>query len=286
MDMRKPADEIEDKHCEAVTWYKRSHLSKYQGKYDEAIESLDAALKLDPNFIDAWVTKSAILGLQGKYLECIEACDKAIKLDPKNIFAWCNKGEALKDCCRYVEALEVLDKAIELDSNDSDAWQYKGESLKSLGRNPEAEVAFTKAKELRSIDAIAEIFANHFAHWKITLPQENLEDRRSGHISQAGWLIQYCFGKDETGEYLDYYAAHRMTDDSHMRIYTDGRQESLPALSGWLMTSDDPIKAKQLKDDYDRHNREVVKMLLEKEFDKFTINMMLSAGLYEENKKK
>jgi hypothetical protein len=79
--------------------------------------------------------------------------------------------------------------------------------------------------------SIADGFARRFAYWKITLPQADIDGKRSGHISQAGWLIQYCFGNDETGEYMDYYAAHRMTDDSHVRIYDDGKEKSLPALN-------------------------------------------------------
>jgi hypothetical protein len=48
---------------------------------------------------------------------------------------------------------------------------------------------------------------------------------------------------------LDYYAAHRRTDDSHMRIYEDGRKESLPALTSMYLVSDDHVKAKQLKEE-------------------------------------
>ena len=68
------------------------------------------------------------------------------------------------------------------------------------------------------MDLIAETFAKRFTHWKLTLPEENLKNRSSGHIQNSGWLIQYCFGIDETGEYLDYYAAHRMTDDSYSTL--------------------------------------------------------------------
>lgn len=132
---------------------------------------------------------------------------------------------------------------------------------------------------------VADTFAKHFAHWKITLSEEDLKDRRSGYIQEAGWLIQYCFGKDETGEYLDYYAAHRMTDDSHVRIYADGSEESHPALSSIYLVSEDPVEAKRLKDEYYARNREVSKMLSLKGFDKFTINMFLHAGMDKETKK-
>jgi hypothetical protein len=135
------------------------------------------------------------------------------------------------------------------------------------------------------MNLIADIFAKSFAHWEIILPEDDIRTRHSGYIQYAGWLIQYCFGIDETGvEYLDYYAAHRMTDDSHRRIYGDGREESLPSLSSMFLVSDDPVKAKRLKGEYEEHNRKVVELLKEKGFDKFTINMSLHAGMDKEER--
>ena len=136
------------------------------------------------------------------------------------------------------------------------------------------------------MNSMGDIFNKHFTHWEITIPKENMKTRQGGYIQHGGWLIQYCFGKDETDkEYLDYYAAHRMTDDSHMRIYEDGKEKSLPVLSSIYLLSDDPVKAKQLKDEYEEHNRKVVGLLNKKGFDKFTINMLLHAGLDKQIKK-
>lgn len=269
---------------DAASWNSKGDALFDAGNYDEAIKAYDKALNLDPKLVDVWVIESAILGASGKYAECIQACDKAIELDPKNTLAWGNKGEALKDLGKYAEAIQALDTAIEFDPSDADVWHNKGEALKSLGCNTEAAAAFINATELGYTRCISDTFAEHFAHWRITLPQEDLNYRRSGHISQAGWLIQYCFGKDDTGEYMDYYATHRMTDDRHVRIYANGREGTLPALSSFYVTIEDPIKAKQLEDEYYRHNREVAKMLIDKGFDKFTINMFLQTGFDETNK--
>jgi len=127
--------------------------------------------------------------------------------------------------------------------------------------------------------SIAETFANRFAHWNITIPEENLKNREIGYIQEAGWLIQYCFGKDEQGEYLDYYAAHRMTDDSHVHIYQDGQVEHLPALDSVRKVSKDPEEDQRLEEEYYKHNQQVARELAKKGFNKFTINMFLHAGL-------
>lgn len=121
-----------------------------------------------------------------------------------------------------------------------------------------------------------------------------LEDQATGkrfkkweeRIYPAGGLAySVCFGEDENGEYMDYYAAHRMTDDSHVRIYADGKEKALPTLNGRVLCSEDPVKAKRLEEEHDARNREVVEMLVEKGFTKFTINMCLSAGLDKKTKK-
>ena len=64
----------------------------------------------------------------------------------------------------------------------------------------------------------SEMFARSFEPWGIQLPDEGVKHRARGKINKAGWTIWYLFGSDEKGEYLDYYATHRMTSDSHTRI--------------------------------------------------------------------
>ncbi len=65
-------------------------------------------------------------------------------------------------------------------------------------------------------------FGRDFGAWGIALPPEDVKERWRGTILAAGWAIWYLFGTDEGGEYLDYYACHRMTNDRHERIREDG----------------------------------------------------------------
>ncbi len=163
-------------------------------------------------------------------------------------------------------------------------FQNKEELDVVLDAAKESYILISESKDIQSINLIAENFANRFAHWDITIPEDDLKNRRNGYIQKAGWLIQYCFGKDKNGEYLDYYAAHRMTDDSHVRIYDDGTEERLEALAGGFITSKDPEEAKRLEDEYYERNRKIAKNLAKKGFDKFTINMYLHTGMDKETK--
>ncbi len=85
------------------------------------------------------------------------------------------------------------------------------------------------------MNRIAEVFNQTFAHWQITLPADSIKSRQRGEIRAEGWTIRYLFGEDENGEYLDYYASHRMTNDRHVRIYASGSVEQLEAIQEFMI---------------------------------------------------
>lgn len=130
------------------------------------------------------------------------------------------------------------------------------------------------------IDVIARTFADTFAHWNLTLPGDNLEGRTPGFIARLGWLIQFRFGEDDRGRYLDYYAAHRMTDDSHVRIREDGTCEDLPSIRGFYCYAG-PEGEEAARRKSAAENRAVAQMLVDKSFTRFTLNMSLAADLAE-----
>jgi len=78
-------------------------------------------------------------------------------------------------------------------------------------------------------------FNEYFSRWKIILPRESIKERKPGTIKSHGWFIQYLFGSNNKGDYLDFYASHRMTEDDHIRLYSSGEVEDLPALWGMIV---------------------------------------------------
>jgi len=116
------------------------------------------------------------------------------------------------------------------------------------------------------MEKIEDIFNEEFKNWEIQLPIENIRLRQRGSIEQAGWKICYLFGLDDKGEYLDYYAVHRMTDDRHGRIYSDGTCQSLRAMGQWCLLSDDPEENVRRQKEFDAGNQLVAEMLKAKGF--------------------
>src|SRR5512137_927669 len=53
-----------------------------------------------------WNDKGTALGYLGKYDEAIQAYNEAIKINPQHAAAWNNKGEALRSQGKYDEAIK------------------------------------------------------------------------------------------------------------------------------------------------------------------------------------
>ncbi|MEI2761479.1 tetratricopeptide repeat protein [Methanothrix soehngenii] len=79
------------------------------GKYDEAIQAYDQAIRINPQFAEAWYNKGVALTALGKYDEAIKACDQAISINPQFAEAWYNKGVVLKALGKYDEAIKAFE---------------------------------------------------------------------------------------------------------------------------------------------------------------------------------
>lgn len=116
------------------------------------------------------------------------------------------------------------------------------------------------------LEGVVERFNARFRPWEIELAANDAASRGSGLIQEHGWAIDFSFGADADGEYLDYYASHRMTDDEHVRLRADGSSELLPALRSMHLTSPDPVEHARLKREYLDFNKDVMTLLLAKGF--------------------
>ena len=110
-------------------------------------------------------------------------------------------------------------------------------------------------------------FNNRFATPGIRLPPEDIAQRQRGCLRQGGWTLWYLFGVDDRAEYLDLYARHRQSFDTHTRLREDQEPEDLPAIDGFFQTSDDPAEARQLAAAYYDEQQRVVTLLAAKGFD-------------------
>ncbi|WP_159788086.1 CHAT domain-containing protein [Sodalinema gerasimenkoae] len=136
-------------------WGNRGNALSKLGRYEEALESCDRALALNPKDDVAWLNRGAALGHLGRYEEALESYDRALALNSKFDWAWHNRGIALGHLGRYEEALESCDRALALNPNDDKAWHNRGNTLNNLGRYEKALESCDRALSLNPNDDLA-----------------------------------------------------------------------------------------------------------------------------------
>ena len=116
-----------------IPWYSKGAALTILGKYEEAIDCIDNALKLSPNNEVALVNKGMALSRLGRHREALKCYNEAIRVNPSYEVAWNNKGNALTRLNRYDEAIKCYDRAIHLDEEYREAWVNKGYVLAKKG---------------------------------------------------------------------------------------------------------------------------------------------------------
>lgn len=112
-------------------------------------------------------------------------------------------------------------------------------------------------------------FAENFEVWGIFLPEEDVAKRAKGEINEEGWTIQYVFGSNEKGEYLDYFSGHRMTNSVLTRLYADGSGECLGLDQDIRFISDDPDEQARLDKKYQTGRDDFLGLLRDREIGSY-----------------
>jgi len=63
-------------------WYERGLALYKLDSYEDALQSFDAALKLDENYVDAWNNKGVTLDKLGRYEEAIDCYEQFLRSNP------------------------------------------------------------------------------------------------------------------------------------------------------------------------------------------------------------
>jgi tetratricopeptide (TPR) repeat protein len=129
-------------------WQDKGRALNALGMYDQAIKCCERTIELNSKNAKAWNEKAYALSQLGAYEEAITCCEAAIEIDKNYKEAWNNKGMALYHSSKYALAVEAYDEAIKIDQRYADAWYNKGQALRVQGQDNEADAVFAKADEL------------------------------------------------------------------------------------------------------------------------------------------
>jgi len=132
--------------------------AKLNGRYEQAVGHLRAALVLDPTLYQARCCLGSSYDELGRYQEAIAAYQQAIRIKPDEAKAHCYLGLAYGELGRYQERIAALKNAILLKPDYALAHRGLGLAYLSLGRYQEAIVVYQQVIRLNPDDAEAHVF--------------------------------------------------------------------------------------------------------------------------------
>ena len=136
-----PSATAEDFYRDAV----RQHDSR---DYAAAVQSLDRALELRPDWLLAIATRADNLYHAKLYDEAIAGFDRAIQVDPKRASSYDGRGLAYSNSGRHAQAIPDYTRAIELLPGFAAAYNNRGWAYLETGQLDEALADLNKALDL------------------------------------------------------------------------------------------------------------------------------------------
>lgn len=114
-----------------------------------AIRCFDKALKLDPNYVEAWVRKGITLFDIGEDYDAQVCLNKAVKLSPKSFKARYNRAKCLLRLKYYDEAILDFQQSASLKPKHAATHEYLAEAFRAIGEEELARQHQDIADELR-----------------------------------------------------------------------------------------------------------------------------------------
>jgi len=171
----------------------RAHYVR--GELDQAIQTLDEAIKLDPKFADAYALRGFALAWQGKFELAVAEFTKAIKLrkndeavaaytkaaamDPNPATAYFNLCATQYNIGNTGGALNACGKAIAVDPNKADAYFIKGSVLMAESTVTKDGKTLAPAGTVEALKKYLQLAPN------------------GGHAADAKQMLDYLDGKPE-----------------------------------------------------------------------------------------
>lgn len=121
----------------AVDWFNKTSALWVGGKFTDpkkTIEFLNKAIKLQPDYANAYISRGNAYINLGQHKQAIEDYNKAISLQADNVYGYNNRGAAYNKLGQQQRAIEDYNKAIRLQPDDAVVYHNRGLAYNNLGQ--------------------------------------------------------------------------------------------------------------------------------------------------------
>ena len=197
---RIPQDDAGAHNNLAIVYYNK-------GLYDEAIDELEKALEVDPNFVLARNNLDIVLKKTGRLEEKVEQLARSIKSGQYDEKKSLELAETYRKLNRYSQSIVFYRKVIDSNPRSFEAHYGLGITLKLLGKYDDALEEMKKASEIRISPEVYRVFGEiYFNKGVIDLAIKSFEEsiRLDPSSAEGHFLLGFALGeKGKTDESLE-----------------------------------------------------------------------------------
>ena len=110
---------------DAAIYSNRGSVGTSQKQWNAALQDLNRAIELNPNFARAYMNRGSLYGLLERWDDALIDFDRAIELDPKLLPPYVYRGYIYGFKQEFESALQDLDRAVSLDEQNSTAYYIR-----------------------------------------------------------------------------------------------------------------------------------------------------------------
>jgi tetratricopeptide (TPR) repeat protein len=125
--------------------YSRGMVELWQENWHSALTYFQKAIRINPDYAEAWFYVGYCYHQLGRYQDSIEACKQSIRIKPDNANVHYNLGVAYTKLGQIQDAIESFKQTIRINPDYAEAHYFLGVSYSSLGRHQEAIEIYKQA---------------------------------------------------------------------------------------------------------------------------------------------
>ncbi len=137
-----------DNDIAAAAFFARGVININLERDEEAISDLNEAIRLNPNYVEAYVLRGLSNNNLGRREEAISDANEAIRLNPNSTEAYFLRGLSNNNLGRREEAISDLNEAIRLNPNSAQAYFLRGTVKGNLSKLEEAKADYQTALKI------------------------------------------------------------------------------------------------------------------------------------------
>lgn len=150
---RREAAREQENALSAWDYFRRGNRASEDGDYIKAIANYDQAIRLKPDFAEAYYNQGIIRGNQGEHQKAIDGFNEAIRLKPDYAEAYFNRGVAWGKQGKEQQAIADYSVAVQLNPDDEKAYNNRGFAWMEQGEEQRAIADFGEAIRLKPDEA-------------------------------------------------------------------------------------------------------------------------------------